>query len=113
MAKQGGDTQDRRLVQWILRTGLAIALVLFVVGIGVDVATGVNDAPAVALSEILTIPLVGERLMALGVLVLGLTPGVRVLVLLVLWTRERDYLFAAVAAIVVVLLVCAAALGGG
>ncbi len=54
-----------------------------------------------------------ELVMALGVLVLAATPAFRVLALLVLWSRERDWRFVGVAAAVVVTLSVAVVIGHG
>jgi hypothetical protein len=112
LADQGDDVRDRRLVQWILRAGLTTAVALLVTGTVIDLGQGIRDTPPVKLFEIAAVPYTGERVMALGVLVLGLTPGLRVVALLILWARRRDYIFAAVAATVVALLALSALLGG-
>ena len=51
--------------------------------------------------------------MALGVLVLAATPLFRVLALVVLWTRERDWRFVVVALLVVATLSMAIVVGHG
>jgi uncharacterized membrane protein len=55
----------------------------------------------------------GNRLMGLGVLFLGLTPVLRVAMLIYLWCRERDWKFAAVALVVFITLLISISLGGG
>jgi uncharacterized membrane protein len=50
--------------------------------------------------------------MGLGILALGLTPAVRVLVLAAVWAHQRDWRFVAVAAVVVMTLAVATVLGG-
>ncbi|GMU63550.1 MAG: DUF1634 domain-containing protein [Myxococcales bacterium] len=101
-------------MQGLLRGGLAVAVVLMVVGLVVQVASGEVAAPGVPLRALVgTGVSPGTRLMGLGVLALGLTPGLRVVLLLVLWARERDWRFVGVAALVVMTLAVSLALGGG
>ncbi len=58
-------------------------------------------------------PSLGDALMGLGILALGATPALRVVVLAGIWTRERDWRFVAVAGAVVASLTAAVLLGGG
>jgi uncharacterized membrane protein len=51
--------------------------------------------------------------MAIGVLVLALTPIVRVAALVFIWVRERDWRFVAVAAFVMTMLVVSILAGRG
>ncbi|HEY6460058.1 MAG TPA: DUF1634 domain-containing protein, partial [Polyangiaceae bacterium] len=94
-----------------LRVGLAVALSLLLAGWILDLASGSHAEPAVALGKLTTHLPLGLRLGALGVLALAVTPASRVLLLLYLWTRERDWRFAAVAATVAAILVAAVLLG--
>lgn len=114
MAGESTPRRDRDAVQWLLRGGLALAVVLMTVGFAVRLAAGETAAPGVSLTQVLRGDASrGDWLMGLGALVLGLTPGLRVLTLLVLWTRERDWRFVGVAALVVVTLAVSLALGAG
>lgn len=110
----GEPSRDERVVGALLRAGLALAAVLMLGGVVVGMVSGETAAPAVPLFSVLG-PAVapGDRLTALGALALALTPALRVVALIVVWIREHDLRFAAVAALVAVLLVIAAALGGG
>ncbi|MCA9530013.1 MAG: DUF1634 domain-containing protein [Myxococcales bacterium] len=102
----------RRFVQLVLRGGLWVSFALMAVGLVLAlVREGLGDAPAVKLLAMRGAPSAGERVMAAGILVLALTPALRVVSLLVLWARERDWRFVGVAAVVVVVLAIAAALG--
>lgn len=114
MAGESAPRRDRDAVQWLLRSGLALAVGLMAAGFAVRLASGEAAAPGVSLAQVLRgdAPR-GDWLMGLGALVLGLTPGLRVLTLLVLWTRERDWRFVGVAALVVVTLAVSLALGAG
>jgi len=103
---------ERRDVQWLLRAGLACAVGLMVVGLGLALWSGTADValqPRALLQPGLPLPL---RLSGLGVLVLAATPGLRVVTLIVLWIRERDWKYAAVAVGVGLVLAAAIVLGG-
>ena len=107
------SSSDERLVARTLQAGLAVGLALMLAGVVIAVATGAVEAEPVRLRE-LTAPLpLGTRLAGLGVLALGLTPGMRVLLLVVLWARERDWRFAAVAATVLAVLTASLLAGVG
>jgi uncharacterized membrane protein len=93
---------------------LALAVLLMLAGVLVNAFTHRLAANEVRLSEVLTPGLaLGNRLMALGVLVLGLTPIFRVLTLSVLWARARDWRFFFVAVAVLIVLSLAILCGGG
>lgn len=114
MESEVAPRRDRDVVQWLLRSGLALAVGLMAVGFVVRAVSGEAAAPGVSLKQVLSGDASrGDWLMGLGALVLGLTPGFRVLTLLVLWTRERDWRFVAVAALVVVTLTVSLLLGVG
>jgi uncharacterized membrane protein len=55
----------------------------------------------------------GPAITTLGLLVLMVTPIMRVVVLLVGWAARRDWLFAAVALVVLALLILSLLLGAG
>lgn len=98
-------------MQAALRTGLGVAFALLVAGMivtDVEPASGSGSVPLFALFGPLDL---GSRLMGCGILVLGLTPVVRVLLLALLWLRERDYRHALVALVVLITLVAAIVLG--
>lgn len=107
-------SRDGRLVQLLLQSGLAISALLMLAGLVVQLASGAHGAVSVKMFEIATAKVgTGTRLMALGILVLAFTPVFRVLMLVGLWTRERDWRFVGVAMTVVVVLAIAIAAGGG
>lgn len=91
---------------WLLRGGLVLSVLLFAIGSIVGLLHGATEAPAVKLST-LSVERPGSTIAGLGVLILAATPLVRVLSLLSLWTKERDYRFALVAAFVAFVLVSA------
>ncbi|MCZ7630872.1 MAG: DUF1634 domain-containing protein [Microthrixaceae bacterium] len=113
-----GDEQhrihrDQRAVQLLLRIGLAVAVVLMLAGLVMKVASGSRESDGIRLFSIAAAASAADLTMALGVLVLAVTPVFRVLALVVLWTRERDWRFVAVAVAVVVVLALAVLLGHG
>lgn len=103
---------QRRIVNGLLRTGLVGAMALMGAGLVVALATGARDDIPVKLFALGEASGLGDRLMALGIVVLGLTPALRVLVLASIWARQRDWRFVGVATAVVVTLVIATLLGG-
>ncbi len=102
----------RRSIQLVLRGGLAIAFALMAIGLAVSFAAGERTAPAVRLFD-LGHQTAGETIMALGVLVLAITPLLRVLTLIVLWAWERDLRFVAIAIVVLGVLVTSVVVGEG
>ena len=98
-------------VGWVLRVGLAVSVVLLAIGMGLHLASGAEDAPSVPLWHLGGEP--GLAFSTLGVLVLALTPALRVLALVVLWCRERDWRFVAVALAVAATLGIGLLLGKG
>lgn len=115
MAGPGAERtgRDDRLVERTLQAGLAIALGLMLAGLLVDAGTGALDARPVRLGALASPMPLGTRLVALGVLALGLTPASRVVLLVMLWTRERDWRFVVVAAVVLAVLAVALFAGAG
>ncbi len=103
----------QHIVQVLLRSGLAVAVVLMATGLVLKVASGSRHAVGTKLFSIGRGVSLADTVMALGVLVLAATPAVRVLALVVLWTRERDWRFVGVACAVVVTLSAAVVLGHG
>ncbi len=94
----------------VMRGGLAIAAGLLVVGALIELMTGA-PADAVRVTQVLSDPRIGDRVLMLGVLVLALTPIAQVVVLLLDWLRLRDYRYAAVAGGVIGLLAAGVVLG--
>ena len=102
------------LVQRLLRTGLALSVVLMGAGLVMQLSSGARLSHPVRMFEIAHAQVsAGERVMAIGILVLAFTPVLRVLALIALWVKERDWRFVAVALTVAVVLALAIALGGG
>ena len=100
-------------MQWVLRGGLAIACVGIGIGLAIALATGERAAGTVRLHEVLSEGTTADRVIACGLLLLAMTPVVRVLSLVAIWLLERDKKFAVVALVVVVVLGLAIASGHG
>ena len=98
-------------VGWVLRIGLGLAVVLLGGGMLAGLATGAHDAPPARLWHL--DGGAGLVLTTLGVLVLAFTPAFRVLALVFLWWRERDWRFVAVALSVIATLAAGILLGKG
>ena len=105
---------ERKSVQLLLRAGLALSGTLMTAGFALQFAHDALRSQGFAPRDLFAASLpLGERLMGAGILVLAATPAVRVIALLLLWTRERDFRFVAVALAVIATLSAAIALGGG
>jgi hypothetical protein len=107
------EKRDRHLVKRALQAGLGASVALLAVGF--VLAMSEREAPAVGvrLHDLFEPMAPATRVSALGVLLLALTPTMRVVLLLVLWARERDFRFAAIAGVVFVILVGAVFAGAG
>lgn len=105
---------DGKRIQLILRTGLALSMALMAVGMVMKLVSGDQSAGIVRIEQILEggTP-AADRLMITGVVVLALTPAFRVMALIALWSRERDWHFVGIAVVVLIVLGIAIALGGG
>lgn len=112
VASQDEIHRDQRVVQVLLRVGLGLAVVLMAVGLVMKVASGSVRSTGIELFA-LTAGSTADLVMALGVLVLAATPVFRVLALVALWTRERDWRFVAVALLVIITLSLGIVLGQG
>jgi uncharacterized membrane protein len=110
------DESDRlhHHVRTVLRVGISLSVVLIASGLALHVASGADDAPAVRLGDLFARGAdPGLVVTALGIVVLALTPAFRVLALVGLWWRERDYRFVVVALAVVATLAASVLLGKG
>jgi uncharacterized membrane protein len=102
-----------RIVQWVLRVGLAIAAALMVAGLAIALATDQHAAAAVSLSDLFGPHTLADRLIAFGLALLASTPLVRVLALVAIWVYERDRRFALLGLVVVAILTASIASGHG
>ncbi|MGH9087886.1 MAG: DUF1634 domain-containing protein [Acidimicrobiales bacterium] len=105
------DPRTNTVVKLVLRTGLGCALALLLAGLAAQLASGDHAAVTVRMFDLFGPRRVGERIMAVGVLVLALTPAAGVLSVVVSWIRERDRPYVGVGLVVVAVLGGAVAVG--
>lgn len=104
---------DAKTVSWLLKTGLVGSAALLAIGLVLQLASGDTVArPMGLVSAGEGERTWGELLMGMGVVLLALTPVARVVVLVGLWVRERDWRFVLVAGVVLVVLGVAVVVGG-
>lgn len=105
---------DARAVSWLLRSGLVGSALLLAIGLVLQLASGETVSRPMSLGAEAEgeARSAGEVVMGLGVVVLALTPVARVLALVGLWVRERDWRFVMVAGVVLVVLGVAVMVGG-
>jgi uncharacterized membrane protein len=103
----------RWFIQFLLRLSLGVSVILMLTGMIVWVASGDRASPSTTPAQLFGELDAGHRLMLAGILLLAITPALRVVALLGLWIRERAWRFAATAALVLVLLCVAFWAGGG
>lgn len=103
----------QRIVQRLLRVGLAVSVVLMLVGLVMKIISGSHHSGGVKLFSLGASGSTPDLVMAIGVLVLAATPAFRVVALVVLWSRERDWRFVGVAVAVLITLSFAVILGHG
>ena len=105
--------RDHKRVQLLLRAGLALSTALMAVGLVLRLALGERGSPPLRLFELGSAPDLGLLLIGLGILALAMTPALRVLALVVIWARERDWRFVGVAVAVTLTLALSLAIGKG
>lgn len=104
-------------VHWTLLAGLAVSVVLMVIGLVLALGGGQprSSGPPPPIASLLRGAFKGQGRdwIDLGLIVLIATPGLRVIVLGFGWAFERQWRFAAVAATVLTLLTASMFLGFG
>lgn len=113
VAGQRADPRTNTVVKIVLRTGLVLALALLLSGLVVQLASGHDVAVQVRMFDLFAPRSAGERIMAVGVLLLTLTPAMGVLSVLLCWVGERDRVYVGVGLLVVVELSAAVLIGLG
>lgn len=113
-SSRDSPSADNWLVQRLLQAGLICAVLLMATGLVLELASGARASMPAEIFDLGEpgIPL-GQRLMALGIVVLAFTPFFRVVILAGLWLKERDWRFFAVAMAVMLTLGLAIAVGEG
>jgi uncharacterized membrane protein len=105
------DPRTNSVVKIVLRTGLSLALALLSVGLCIQLATGADVAVNVRMFDLFAPRSAPERVLAVGALILTLTPAGGVVAVLLSWVRERDRRYVGVGVIVVAVLAAAIAVG--
>lgn len=83
------------------------------IGLVINISAGHIEPVPIGMFELLSESLtLGDRLLGIGVLVLALTPAIRVITLTILWTREKDWKFVGVSVMVIIALIISVSLGG-
>ena len=113
LLSQRADPRTNTIVKVVLRTGLGLALAALLAGLVVQLAAGNHQAVNVRMFDLFAPRPVGERIMAIGVLLLTLTPACGVLSVLLSWIRERDRVYVGVGLVVVAVLSAAVLVGFG
>jgi uncharacterized membrane protein len=104
----------RRPVQVLLQLGLATAAVLMAAGVLAALVEGSASEGRLQVDRLFRAGLpLSERLCGLGILVLAITPAFRVIALIGLWVRERDWRYVGVALAVTAVLLAAVVVGHG
>lgn len=99
-------------VQRTLQIGLGLAFLWIALGFFYKLITKSYSAPSLEIFELLRPGFhLGDRMIAFGILILAMTPLIRVIVLTILWIKEKDWKFVAVA--LTVLLTLALSIGVG
>ncbi len=104
---------ERRIVATVLRTGVLVACVVMAAGLGLAIGRSRLRAHPVRPGEIwrLVTGVHPSGLMALGLVILTVTPVLRALLLAAGWAYARDWRFVAVALGVVCMIVLGIVLG--
>lgn len=108
-----GDPRTNTVVKVVLRTGLVLALVLLLAGLGLQLGAGHHRAVEVKMFDLFAPRPLGERIMAVGVLMLTLTPAAGVVAVVLGWVRERDHRYVGVGCLVIAVLAAALVAGLG
>jgi uncharacterized membrane protein len=107
--------EDRKFVQRLLQTSLTISVALMATGIALHLAVdGEGRSSPLRLEDLVSGNLTAVQIfLGWGILVLALTPALRVLALVVLWAKAKDWLYASVSVVVLLTLVLSVIVGKG
>lgn|SRR5487761_1809623 len=118
-SRSSGRNDPHQLQHWVHRIllgGLVVSAALLLAGMVIMLVRGGQEAsPHTPLASLLrdAARLNGPALTTLGLLVLMITPILRVVVLLIGWAVRRDWVFAAISLVVLALLMISLLLGVG
>lgn len=103
---------ERKSVQLLLSGGVILSVAFMLVGLVALLLTGNTGLTAVSIADIFYSDLSWSyRLLSIGMLILALTPAFRVITLLLLWWREKDWKFVGVSLAVLITLTFSLVLG--
>ncbi|AGH95954.1 DUF1634 domain-containing protein [Pseudobdellovibrio exovorus] len=103
---------ERKSVQFLLSGGVILSVTLMLVGLIALLWMGETSLTAVSILDIFYSDLGwAYRLLSFGMLILALTPAFRVITLLFLWWREKDWKFVGVSLAVLITLTLSLILG--
>jgi uncharacterized membrane protein len=99
-----GSSREHVIIERVLRFGLGAASSLMLVGLILRAVEHETGAPPAPLGHLVRAGDTGSSVTAIGILVLAITPIARVVGLAILWAKERDWRFVAVALSVLAML---------
>ena len=105
--------ERRRFIQLLLRGSLLVSAALMMIGLVMRITSGRTSSPTVTPGQLFAQIDTGTRFMLAGIVLLAVSPALRVVALLLLWIRERAWRFVATSALVLILLAVALWAGGG
>lgn len=98
------QTSEQKMIRSLMLGGLIFSVVLFILGI-ISHALSSTPAAAIKLNDIISSNVFwGQRCLGLGILILSSLPVLRVLVLMSIWIRDRDWKYAGTALLVLITL---------
>ncbi len=96
---------NRKAIQFLLQGGLIVSIVLMFLGVVLNIYGGHVQILNLGFSDLFSsTTAVADRFLVWGIFILALTPVFRVIALLFLWMKERDWKFVAVAFFVLITL---------
>lgn len=113
LLKDRADPRTNIVIKIVLRSGLVLALVLLLAGLLTQLATGHDQAIPVRMFDLFAPRSTGERIMAIGVLLLTLTPAACVVSVALSWALERDLRYTVVGSVVIAVLCTSVLVGLG
>jgi uncharacterized membrane protein len=95
--RASSEINNRRAIKILLQSGLFLSTMLMFSGVFLSFYQGHSQILKLEMGQLFspTTPL-ADRFLVWGIFTLALTPVLRVLALIVLWLRERDWKFVAI-----------------
>lgn len=96
---------NRKAIQFLLQGGLVLSILLMLSGVFLNIYQGHNTILNMGMSDLFSDSTsFANRLLLWGIFFLALTPVFRVIALVLLWIKEKDWKFVAVAVFVLITL---------